>query len=148
MRIGELAKAADSDVETIRYYEKIGILPRAARSEGNYRQYTPAQVDRLRFVRHCRSLDMTLDEIRILLSFRDQPDVNCAEVNRVLDQHIGHVVERIESLVALEKELRKLRRQCRQAQRAGECGILAGLEEHTAVAKTARGHRHIAGAHK
>jgi Cd(II)/Pb(II)-responsive transcriptional regulator len=101
MRIGELAKLADSDVDTIRYYEKIGILPKAARTEGNYRHYGEAYVERLRFVRHCRALDMTLDEIRVLLRFRDTPEANCAAVNELLDEHIGHVATRIAALTEL-----------------------------------------------
>ena len=109
MRIGELASLAGSDVDTIRYYEKIGILPKPARTESNYRQYNDQHADRLKFVRHCRSLDMTLDEIRVLLQFRDAPESNCGEVNRLLDEHIGHVISRIAALTELEQELRKLR---------------------------------------
>ena len=65
MKIGELAKRTGCPVETIRYYEREGLLPEPARSEGNYRQYTLAHVERLSFIRHCRSLDMTQDEITI-----------------------------------------------------------------------------------
>ncbi len=147
MRIGELAKATHSDVDTIRYYEKIGILPKPARTEGNYRHYGEAQADRLRFVRHCRSLDMTLDEIRVLLRFRDGPESNCGEVNQLLDEHIGHVTTRIAALTLLEKELRKLRRQCRKAQKAKDCGILAGIGRRAVPAKDKGSTRHVVGAH-
>lgn len=75
----------------MRYYEKIGILPNPARTEGNYRHYGEQHTDRLSFVRHCRSLDMTFDEIRMLLQFRDAPESNCGEVNQLRDDHIGHV---------------------------------------------------------
>ena len=71
MKIGELAKLTDCQVETIRYYEREGLLPEPARSEGNYRLYTQAHVERLTFIRNCRSLDMTLEEIRSLLNLRD-----------------------------------------------------------------------------
>ena len=69
-KIGELWQKTGVDVETIRYYEKVGILPEPARTEGNYRHYNEQHADRLSFVRYCRSLDMTLDEIRVLLQFR------------------------------------------------------------------------------
>jgi len=150
MRIGELAKAAESDVDTIRYYEKIGILPKPARTDGNYRHYGEQHTERLRFVRRCRSLDMTLDEIRVLLPFRAAPDADCREVNNLLDEHIGHVSARIAALTHLEKELRSLRRQCRSVQRAKDCGILAEIGKNTSpssTTKSKRAKRHIAGAH-
>lgn len=127
LRIGELAERTDCQVETIRYYEKEGLLPSPARSEGNYRLYNDMHVDRLMFIRHCRSLDMTLDEIRTLLQFRDAPEQNCGDVNALLDEHIGHVAARIAELKMLEKQLKALRRQCGQAQEAKHCGILNEL---------------------
>lgn len=147
MRIGELANVTNSDVDTIRYYEKIGILPKPARTEGNYRHYSVQHADRLRFVRHCRTLDMTLDEIRVLLQFRDTPESNCGEVNHLLDEHIGHVTARIASLMELEKELRKLRRRCRQVQKAKDCGILAEIGRHTTHIVSKGSKRHVAGTH-
>ena len=95
MKIGELASAAKTQVETIRYYEREGLLPQAPRSDGNYRIYGPQHVERLAFVRHCRSLDMTLDEIRVLLRYKDAPQAECGEVNALLDEQIGHVTQRI-----------------------------------------------------
>ena len=76
MRIGDLAQATLCPVETIRYYEREGLLPAPARSGGNYRLYGTQHVERLRFIRNCRSLDMTHDEIRTLLAFRDGPEEN------------------------------------------------------------------------
>ena len=70
MKIGELAKLAQTQAETIRYYEREGLLPQARRSEANYRVYDQSHIQRLAFIRHCRSLDMTLGEIRTLLHFR------------------------------------------------------------------------------
>ncbi|HVK93518.1 MAG TPA: Cd(II)/Pb(II)-responsive transcriptional regulator [Noviherbaspirillum sp.] len=127
LRIGELAERTDCQVETIRYYEKEGLLPVPARSEGNYRLYSDVHVDRLMFIRHCRSLDMALDEIRRLLQFRDAPEQNCGEVNVLLDEHIGHVAARIAELKRLEKQLKMLRRLCDQAQEAKNCRILNEL---------------------
>ena len=127
MKIGELAAATSTPAETIRYYEREGLLAAPARSEGNYRVYGATHVERLTFVRHCRSLDMALDEIRSLLRFRDAPEENCVGVNDLLDQHISHVVTRIVELHALEKQLKKLRARCRKAEAAANCGILEEL---------------------
>lgn len=127
MKIGELAEATGTQIETIRYYEREGLLPKPGRSEGNYRIYDHAHVERLSFIRHCRALDMNLDEIRVLLRFRDSPAQNCAEVNDLLDAHIGHVSQRMRELRSLDKELRALRDLCRVAQDAGQCGILNEL---------------------
>ena len=80
LKIGELAKQTGCLVETIRYYEGEGLLLEPARSEGNYRLYTDIHVERLQFIRHCRVLDMTLEEIRSLLRFRDAPDENCSDL--------------------------------------------------------------------
>lgn len=88
MRIGELAQASLCSVETVRYYEREGLLPPPARSSGNYRLYGPGHVERLRFIRHCRSLDMSHDEMRALLAFRDSPHKGCDELNALLDEHI------------------------------------------------------------
>lgn len=127
MKIGELAMATQTQVETIRYYEREGLLPQAARTGGNYRIYEAVHAERLGFIRHCRSLDMTLDEIRVLLRFKDAPRAECGEVDALLDEHIGHVVKRIRELKLLEKQLRALRTQCHGVQDARHCGILNGL---------------------
>ncbi len=146
MRIGELAQASGTPVETIRFYEREGLLPTAARTEGNYRIYTPHHAERLAFIRQCRSLDMTLDEVRVLLRFKDQPAADCGEVNSLLDEHIGHVAERIQALRALEKELRALRAACPVPHAAADCGILQGIDHAGAKPPTAA-RRHVRGAH-
>jgi len=127
MKIGELARIAMTQVETIRYYERAGLLPGTARSEGNYRIYGDAHVERLSFIRNCRNLDMTLDEIRVLLRFRDAPAENCGTVNALLDEHIGHVADRIRELRLLEKQLKGLRALCQETRDAQHCGILNEL---------------------
>jgi Cd(II)/Pb(II)-responsive transcriptional regulator len=127
LRIGELAKETDCLVETIRYYEREGLLLEPARSGGNYRLYTNVHVERLQFIRHCRSLDMTLEEIRSLLRFRDAPAENCGDVNALLDEHIEHVGNRLKELKFLQKNLRALRSLCEKTQAARDCGILQSL---------------------
>ena len=147
MRIGELAQSSSTPVETIRFYEREGLLPSPGRTEGNYRIYTQAHADRLGFIRQCRSLDMTLDEVRVLLRFKDAPQADCGEVNALLDEHIGHVAHRIRELRALEKQLRGLRAQCESPDAAADCGILQGLEIAAGRSNKAPARRHVRGAH-
>ena len=109
MKIGELAELTDCQGEAIRYYEREGLLPEPARSDGNYRLYTQAHVERLTFVRNCRSLDMTLEEIRSLLSLRDSPQDQCESVNALVDEDIQHVKARIDGLLVLQAQLLDLR---------------------------------------
>lgn len=152
MRIGELAGATGTQVETIRFYERQGLLPEAGRTGANYRVYDDSHVERLSFIRHCRSLDMTLDEIRVLLRFKDAPEADCGEVNALLDEHIGHVTARIRALTALETQLKALRARCHDDRKACQCGILSGLSaaasSRALVAEPGSGEAcHIAGAH-
>ena len=147
MRIGDLAAASDTAVETVRYYEREGLLPAPARTESNYRSYDSDHLARLQFIRYCRGLDMSLEEIRVLLRLKDSPHENCADVNAVLDEHIGHVSRRIRELRALEKELRELRAQCQEARQAQECGILERLARASNTPKKGPG-RHLKSVHR
>ncbi len=128
MKIGELAAKAECDVQTVRYYERCGLLPAPARTRSNYRAYGPRHLERLQFIRRCRSLDMALHEVRVLLAFLEEPQRNCEEVNQLLDEHIRQVKARLQELAELELELKQLRRQCRQSQAATSCGILNQLK--------------------
>ncbi|HGM5579202.1 TPA: Cd(II)/Pb(II)-responsive transcriptional regulator [Pseudomonas putida] len=145
MKIGELAKATDCAVETIRYYEREQLLPEPARTDGNYRLYTQAHVERLTFIRNCRTLDMTLDEIRSLLRLRDTPEGACGSVNALIDEHIEHVQARIDGLMALQTQLVELRRQC--STQGDECAILQQLEVNGAVSVPETEHSHVGRSH-
>jgi Cd(II)/Pb(II)-responsive transcriptional regulator len=127
MKIGELAQRADCLVETIRYYERTGLLMAPERSANNYRSYGEHHAERLVFIRHCRALDMTLDEIKLLLQFRDHPMQDCVGVNDLLDKHIEHVVSRMAALSALEAQLRQIRSRCSVNDATSECAILQAL---------------------
>jgi Cd(II)/Pb(II)-responsive transcriptional regulator len=127
LKIGELAVQTGYTVEAIRYYEREGLLPAPARSGGNYRLYRAVHLERLQFIRHCRSLDMALGEIRSLLAFRDHPDQSCGDVNALLDKHIVDVAGRIAELRNLERQLLDLRSQCTQVRSARDCAILQCL---------------------
>ena len=127
LKIGELAKRTGCLVETVRYYEREGLLPEPIRSDGNYRLYGNAHVDRLRFIRQYRSLDMTLDETRRLLNLRDAPEESCHEVNTLIDEHIRHVIDRIAEMKWLQKQLKELRNRCQKTESVKNCQILQSL---------------------
>lgn len=131
IKIGELARRTECQTVTIRYYEKEGLLPEPTRSEGNFRLYREAHLERLQFIRHCRSLDMTLGEIRALLGLRDNPAKDCGEVNVLLDAHIQQVEVRVEALLQLKQHLAALREKCSGARPVEACGILQGLTDHS-----------------
>jgi Cd(II)/Pb(II)-responsive transcriptional regulator len=131
IKIGELAKRTESTVETIRYYEKEGLLPEPSRSAGNYRLYGEEHIERLRFIRHCRTLDMALDEVRTLLQHRDTPKEDCGDVNALLDAHIHAVEIRVEELLQLKQHLVALRQQCPTASPTAACGILRALADRS-----------------
>lgn len=143
MRIGELAQAVGLDVETVRYYEKAGLLPPAARAGNNYRSYDEAAAQRLRFIRNCRALDMSLDEVRVLLNYIDHPRADCSAVDDVVAEHLGHVRERLASLQLLERQLELLQQACSHASPHEVCGIVLALsqptDETTATPAAARG---------
>ena len=127
MRIGELGQATGVDSETIRYYEKLGLLSAPARAANGYRAYGAAHLERLAFVRHCRALDMPLAEIRRLLDFVAHPDADCGDINRLIDDQLARTRARLKSMRALEKQLIALRARCEVGHVAAECGILHEL---------------------
>jgi len=133
MRIGELGRAAGFDVETVRYYEKAGLLPAPARRDNNYRRYDDAALHRLRFIRNCRALDMSLDEIRALLGFIDHPGGDCSPVDALVAEHLHHVRERIASLRQLEHQLQRLQQACSHARPRDACGIVRALGAESAA---------------
>ena len=137
MRIGELAKRSGCLPETVRYYEREGLLPRPERSDGNYRVYDEGQLSRLLFIRNCRALEMSLGEIRALLAIKDGAGADCREVCALLDAHVGHVTERIGRLTALQEQLTALRERCGGVTPVDCCGILQGLAAPDAPAATA-----------
>ena len=137
-KIGELARRTQFPVETIRYYEREGLLPHPTRTAGNYRLYGSAHLERLTFILNCRSLDMALEEIRQLLGFRDAPLDNCAAAHALIDAHITHVATRLIELKSLARQLRALRRRCRPARAPQEGGILDGLERAAAGTRLKR----------
>ena len=145
MRIGELAARAGCHVETVRYYERECLLPAPGRSAGNYRVYAPEHAERLAFIRRCRSLDMSLSEIRTLLKAIQRPDADCRPVNALLEEHIGHVSARIAELRQLKSELDAIRAHCKGAKPTKRCDIITSLARP--ALKGARTRPHVGGTH-
>ena len=129
MRIGQLAQSVGVDTQTIRFYERQGLLPPPGRQENGYRVYTEKHVERLAFIRRCRILDLSLAEIHELKRYQDDPYQSCTAVNALLDDHISHVRSQITALQALEKELVSLRARCNDDREVKACGVLAGISE-------------------
>ncbi|MBT9465248.1 MerR family transcriptional regulator [Hydrogenophaga sp.] len=126
MQIKDLARATGVDVETIRYYEKQGLLAEPARRENGYRDYEASHLERLSFIRHCRALDMPLADVSRLLGFVDKADTQCDDVDVLVDDQLVRVPARLKSMRALEKQLLKLRARC-SGTHEGHCGILDEL---------------------
>ena len=126
LSIGEAAKAAGTGAETIRYYEKIGLLPKPARTAGNYRSYGSREVARLTFIRRARELGFSLDQVRTLLSLSDDRGKPCAEVDEIASIHLKTVEQKIADLMALKRELSSTISQCSQGTIA-DCRILEAL---------------------
>ena len=147
LKRGSLAKRFGCNIETIRYYERIGLLPPPARTDGNYRLYTQAHVERLTFIRNCRTLDMTLEEIRSLLNLRDSPQDQCESVNALIDEHIQHVKARIDGLQALQTQLLDLRQRCGEGPEKDQCAILQRLEVSGSVAAPEGEPSHVGRSH-
>lgn len=127
MRIGELAAATGVDTETIRYYEREGLLAPPARQANGYRRYGRPQLERLSFIRHCRALDIPLADIRRLIDALDSPNADCRDIDRLIDAQLFRVRARLQSMQALEKQLVELRRRCNSPHMMSDCGILNEL---------------------
>jgi Cd(II)/Pb(II)-responsive transcriptional regulator len=138
MKIGDLSRATGCTVETIRYYERVGLLPPPVRSAGNYRHYAEAALERLTFIRHCRALDMSIDEIRSLLLAGESS--NCSNIDTLIDAHLEHVEQRIRELRSLQEQLRALRASCARPGKPDDCGVLRGLAEPLPAGPESSGH--------
>lgn len=125
--IGELAEIANTKAVTIRYYERIGLLPSPPRTAGNYRVYEAGHLEQLRFVRRCRDLGFTLDQVRDLLRLASQESQECSAVDRLTAEHLAAVEQKIEDLTRLADRLRRIKRRCRGGGTIAECRIIDAL---------------------
>jgi Cd(II)/Pb(II)-responsive transcriptional regulator len=124
VKIGELATQAGCDVQTIRYYEREGLLEAPERDSSGYRRYADKHLSRLQFIRHCRALDIPLAEVRQLLAYAQAPRQSCHAVDALLDEHIDRVQRQLAALTTLERQLVALRHQCKGANSKRSCAII------------------------
>ncbi len=132
MRIGELAARTGIGVETIRFYEAKGLLPAANRLPNNYRVYDEKHVARLHFIRHCRALDIGLDDVAKLCAVDNSPG-QYAHVHDLIDMQLSAVKKRIAELLALQMKLEELKGSCTGEHSCGDCAIMTGLENYDDV---------------
>ncbi len=129
LSIGGLGKRTGTKVQTIRYYEQIGLMPKPGRTEGGQRRYGDVELDRLAFIRHSRQLGFSLNAIRELLEMSDSPERSCAEVDAMAQKQLKEVELRIVRLEALRVELRRMISAC-NSDRVADCRILEVLRDH------------------
>ena len=129
MKIGELSRATGTNIETIRYYERNGLLPAPSRTAANYRSYGDAHRARLAFVRHSRDLGFTIEEIRSLLDLSDHPERDCADADRIATRHLEQVEEKIAQLALLREELSRIVGRCRGGI-AADCRVIEAQGDH------------------
>ncbi len=128
--IGTLARRTGCKVQTIRYYEQIGLMPPAARSVGNQRFYSDKHAQRLAFIRHARELGFPLDAVRTLLDISDNPECSCEAADEIARAQLREVDSRIERLEALRAELQRMLRQCRR-NKVADCRVIEALADHS-----------------
>ena len=126
LTIGDLSRATNTKVETVRYYERIGLLPAPPRSAGNYRSYGAAELGRLSFIRRARDLGFSLDQVRALLSLSDDGTRDCAGIDRIAKEHLRAVDRKLADLNALRRELKAVINSC-DGGTVAECRIIEAL---------------------
>ena len=126
MQIGDLSRHAGVNIETIRYYERIGVLPVPARQENGRRSYTEVDARRLGFVRHARELGFDLAAVRALLALQEQPQASCEDASRIAQAQLAEVESRIARLLNLRKELSRMVKECGRGV-VDECRVIEAL---------------------
>jgi len=126
--IGDLARETGCKIPTIRYYERIGLLPAPGRTAGNTRRYGPAHKARLAFIRHCRNLGFSQAAIRELLELTDHPSQSCETVDRIASAHLAEVDRRMARLAALRSELARMIAAC-SGGHVEQCRIIEALAD-------------------
>jgi len=139
MTIGQIARKAGTGVETIRFYEKRGLIPSPARRSSGYREYPPDTVRRLRFIRHAKDLGFTLNEIQDILALRIDPESTCEDVRLRARSKISDIDQRIAQLVRIKESLERIERRCRGQGPSSECPILEVLDQEERKAVPGRG---------
>ena|SRR5437867_2083381 len=126
---GEVAKQNGVNLQTIRYYEQRGLLPKPPRTQSGYRTFPSDAVRRIRFIKRAQELGFQLDEIRELLSLRVDPRTSCSEVRRRAEAKIADTEAKIRHLYAMKRALARLAAACSGRGPVGECPILEALDK-------------------
>lgn len=129
LSIGDLSRQTGVKVPTIRYYEQIGMLAAPDRSSGNQRRYERQDLDRLSFIKHARDLGLTLNAIRDLIDLSAHPEQPCADADRIVEEHLVSVRDRIARLRRLEVELERIATTCHTG-KVGDCSVIHALSNH------------------
>lgn len=130
MKISTVAANSGCNLETIRYYERIGLMPPPERTPNGYREYSEADVEQLRFISRGRGLGFSLQEIRSLLRLAQDPGISCSEVDQLARKHLDDILVRLKDLQRMAHELERTIDHCGGGQR-GECTILDSLRQPT-----------------
>jgi DNA-binding transcriptional MerR regulator len=136
LKIGELAELTDTSVPTIRYYEQIGLLPRAPRQAGGQRVYSREDVERLTFIRRCRDFDFSIEQVRGLVAIVHDPESSCMDARAMAAEHLTTVRAKMRELKALERSLIAFVKSCDTSCAGGpgpECVILDDLAKPSAA---------------
>jgi DNA-binding transcriptional MerR regulator len=129
--IGELARRAGYAVQTLRYYEQIGLMPPPPRTEGRQRRYGRKHLERLLFIRHARDLGFEVEDVRSLLELAAHPDEPCVSVDAIARRHVAAISDKITRLAALRDEIEKMMDKCSRGQIAN-CRVIEALANHDA----------------
>jgi DNA-binding transcriptional MerR regulator len=147
LTIGQAAREAGCKVQTLRYYEELGLLPKTLRTAGNQRVYGDEHMRRLAFIRHARELGFSLEAVRELLSLGTKPDQSCAKADGIARGHLDEVERKIAALTALKGELERMVQSCRQG-RIAECRVIEVLADHSHAHCLSDSHARRAGAER
>jgi len=130
LTIGRVAKATNCKVQTIRYYEQIGLLQEPPRSEGNQRLYDESAIKRLSFIRHCRDLGFPLNAVRDLLRLSDSPDQPCHQADEIVIEQLNDIKQRIRQLNKLKNEMERMLDHC-HGSTSSDCRVIEVLSDHS-----------------
>ena len=126
LSIGELSRLAECRVDTIRYYERIGLMPKPVRTEGKQRRYNEQQARQLLFIRRLRDIGFSVEEVSGFLAMRRQDSYGCAEFKRIADARVARIRQQIDQLRRLERRIRDISAHCAEGADAN-CGVIEAL---------------------
>ncbi|MDT0595436.1 Cd(II)/Pb(II)-responsive transcriptional regulator [Glaciecola petra] len=128
MKIGALSAKTGLSIQAIRFYERKTLLSKPERTQSNYRSYSDEALQQLMFIKQCRALDMTIEEISLVLEARANPENSCQDINETIDKHIENIEHRVDELKVLQKKLVSIRSNCASDTKIKECGVLHKLD--------------------